>query len=86
MAPADPFIMDSMGWVYFRMGNLAEAEVLLRRAYAIRSDPEIGIHLGEVLWQKGEQVDARKLWAEVLAKDPQNDALKSVLTRLNLSL
>jgi tetratricopeptide (TPR) repeat protein len=86
MAPADPFIMDSMGWVYFRMGNLAEAEVLLRRAYAIRSDPEIAIHLGEVLWQKGEQVDARKLWAEVLAKDPQNDALKSVLTRLNLSL
>jgi tetratricopeptide (TPR) repeat protein len=86
MAPDDPFIMDSMGWVQFRLGHLGEAEDMLRRAYALRADPEIAVHLGEVLWQKGDQAGARKLWREARAKDPKNDALKSTLARLNLSL
>ncbi|MFA9215527.1 MAG: tetratricopeptide repeat protein [Sphingomonadaceae bacterium] len=86
MAPGDPFIMDSMGWVQFRLGRLAEAEDLLRRAYALRSDPEIAVHLGEVLWVKGDQAGAQKMWQEAQRKDPTNDALKSTLTRLNQSL
>ncbi|WP_017877811.1 tetratricopeptide repeat protein [Janthinobacterium sp. CG_S6] len=86
MAPGDPFIMDSMGWVQFRLGNLEQAEELLRRAYSLRSDPEIAVHLGEVLWQKGDKADAEKLWREAGAKDPKNDALKSTLARLNFSL
>lgn len=86
MAPNDPFIMDSMGWVQYRMGNLTEAEAHLRKAYSLRSDPEIAVHLGEVLWKKGQQEDARKLWREAKAKDPKNDALKSTLTRLRASL
>ena len=86
MAPNDPFIMDSMGWVNYRMGNLAEAESYLRKAYALRNDPEIAVHLGEVLWKNGKQEDARKLWREAKAKDPKNDALKSTLTRLRASL
>ncbi|SDH61668.1 MULTISPECIES: tetratricopeptide repeat protein [unclassified Duganella] len=86
MAPGDPFIMDSMGWVQFRMGNLNEAESYLRRAYAVRSDPEIAVHLGEVLFAKGDVSGAQKLWKEAHAKDPKNDALKSTLARLNQSL
>ncbi|MGK5019973.1 tetratricopeptide repeat protein [Janthinobacterium sp. LB2P10] len=86
MAPGDPFIMDSMGWVQFRMGNLAAAENALRRAYAVRSDPEIAVHLGEVLWQKGDQDEAKKLWRDAQSKDPKNAALKSTLARLNVSL
>lgn len=86
MAPGDPFIMDSMGWVQFRMGDLAAAETALRRAYAVRSDPEIAVHLGEVLWQKGEKDEAQKLWREARGKDPKNEALKSTLARLNVSL
>jgi Flp pilus assembly protein TadD len=86
MAPGDPFIMDSMGWVQYRLGNLNEAEAQLRRAYALRNDPEIAVHLGEVLWRKGQQADARKLWREARAKDPKNDALRATLARLNLSL
>ena len=86
MAPGDPFIMDSMGWVQFRMGNLPAAEDALRRAYAVRPDPEIAVHLGEVLWQKGDKDAAQKLWREAQAKDPKNDALKSTLARLNVSL
>jgi tetratricopeptide (TPR) repeat protein len=86
MAPGDPFIMDSMGWVHYRLGNLDKAEDFLRRAYALRNDAEIAVHLGEVLWHKGRQADARKLWQEARAKDPKNDTLKSTLARLHLSL
>jgi predicted Zn-dependent protease len=86
MAPGDPFIMDSMGWVQYRMGNLTAAEDQLRKAYALRSDAEIAVHLGEVLWKKGEQDEARKLWREAQGKDPKNDALKSTLARLRVSL
>ena len=86
MAPEDPFIMDSMGWVEYRMGNLEAAEAYLRRAYGLRRDPEIAVHLGEVLWQRGKRADAEKLWLEARAKDPQNDTLRSTLARLRLSL
>ena len=86
MAPGDPFIMDSMGWVQYRMGNLNEAEAILRRAYALRSDPEIAVHLGEVLFVKGDKNGAQQMWQEAKTKDPKNDALKSTLARLNQSL
>lgn len=86
LAPEDPFIMDSMGWVQFRMGKLQEAESLLRRAYELRPDAEIAVHLGEVLWVKGQKEDAQKLWRDAKTKDPQNDTLKNTLARLNVSL
>ncbi|HEX5345301.1 MAG TPA: tetratricopeptide repeat protein [Duganella sp.] len=86
MAPGDPFIMDSMGWVQYRMGKLDEAESFLRRAYALRNDPEIAVHLGEVLFAKGDVAGAQKMWKEAQAKDPKNDALKSTLARLNQSI
>jgi Flp pilus assembly protein TadD len=53
LAPEDPFILDSMGWVQFRMGKLKEAENLLRHAYGLRADAEIAVHLGVVLWARG---------------------------------
>jgi Flp pilus assembly protein TadD len=86
MAPNDPYIMDSMGWVQFRLGRLKEAEAMLRKAYALRSDPEIAVHLGEVLWSQGDKAGAEKLWREARAKDPKNDALRGTLARLNISL
>lgn len=86
MAPNDPYIMDSMGWVQFRQGRLAEAEATLRRAYTLRNDAEIAVHLGEVLWQQGKRDEAHKLWREASAKDPKNDALRDTLARLNTSL
>ncbi|MFI4940814.1 MAG: tetratricopeptide repeat protein [Burkholderiales bacterium] len=86
LAPDDPFIIDSMGWVQFRLGRLKEAEALLRRAYSILQDPEIAVHLGEVLWTEGQKADADKLWRDAGAKDPDNDALKSTLSRLHVKL
>lgn len=86
LAPEDPYIIDSMGWVQFRLGRLKEAEDLLRRAYVMRPDAEIAVHLGEVLWVKGQRDDAQKLWRDAKKKDPQNDTLKSTLARLNVKL
>jgi tetratricopeptide (TPR) repeat protein len=86
MAPGDPFIMDSMGWVLYRMGNLGEAERHLRRAYELRGDVEIAVHLGEVLWKQGRKADAQKLLRQARAKDPKNDTLRTTLTRLQLDL
>lgn len=86
IAPEDPFIMDSLGWVQYRMGKLTEAEQLLRRAYSIRADPEIAVHLGEVLWVKGQRDEAHKFWRDARTKDPKNDALRSTLLRLRTSL
>ncbi|MDO8298658.1 MAG: tetratricopeptide repeat protein [Lacisediminimonas sp.] len=86
LAPDDPFIMDSMGWVQFRLGRLKEAEALLRKAYSIRPDPEIAVHLGEVLWVIGMQDDARKFWRDASTKDPKNDTLRTTLARLQVRL
>ena len=86
LAPEDPFIMDSMGWVQYRLGRLKEAEELLRRAYSLRPDTEIAVHLGEVLWALGQRDDARKLWRDAGMKDPKNDTLKNTLGRLRVRL
>ncbi len=86
MAPDDAFIADSLGWVQFRMGQVERAETQLRRAYTLRDDVEIGVHLGEVLWTRGKQDEARAVWREVSQKDPANELLKSTLTRLNVKL
>ena len=85
LAPDDAFIIDSMGWVLFRLGKLDEAEQMLRRAFEKRTDAEIAVHLGEILWFKGQKDEARKLWRAAAAKDPNNDALKSTLKRLKVT-
>ncbi len=82
LSPEDPYIMDSMGWVQFRMGNLNAAEKLLRQAYTLRPDAEIAIHLGEVLWVQGQKSEAQKVWRKVDPQTPQNTMLKNTLTRL----
>ncbi|MDN3922383.1 tetratricopeptide repeat protein [Roseateles violae] len=85
-APNEPFIVDSMGWVEYRLGNQNEALRLLRQAYAARPDTEIAAHLGEVLWVSGYQDEARRVWQEGAARDPKNEALKETLARLKAKL
>lgn len=62
--PEDPAILDSLGWVYYRLGQLKDAEQALRRAFAAFPDVEVGAHLGEVLWQQGKHREARQIWRE----------------------
>jgi len=86
LAPTDGYIMDSMGWVYFRMGNLAKAREYLERAWQMRAHAEVGAHLGEVLWVAGERERARGIWRESRAIEPDNETLRSTLRRLKVNL
>ena len=81
LAPDDPFIQDSMGWVHFRMGNTDAALAALRKAYQARRDPEIAAHLGEVLWVAGQREEAQKLWRAALQESPGNDSLTALLEK-----
>lgn len=81
LSPDDPFILDSMGWAQYRLGNLARSQEFLQRAYSIRPDPEIAAHLGEVLWVRGNRDEARKLWQSSLERHPQNEALLDVMQK-----
>jgi tetratricopeptide (TPR) repeat protein len=82
-APDDPFIQDSLGWVEFRSGNLAQALQILQTAYQKRHDPEIAAHLGEVLWALNQQEQARAIWSEGLTQKPDNDTLLQTIKRLS---
>ncbi len=86
LAPNDPFIADSLGWVEFRLGNHAPALLHLKRAYAARPDTEIAAHLGEVLWVTGARDEARRVWREGKARDADNEVLRETLTRLQVKL
>jgi tetratricopeptide (TPR) repeat protein len=81
LSPDDAFIMDSMGWVLYRMGRNREALDYLQRAYGIRSDGDIAAHLGEVLWADGQRDQARKLWADALKQNADNEALHNTVKR-----
>ena len=82
LAPNDPFITDSLGWVEFRSGNLQEALNLLRDAYQNKHDAEIAAHLGEVLWQMNQQAQAKAIWNEGIAISPDNEVLRETIQRL----
>jgi tetratricopeptide (TPR) repeat protein len=82
LAPEDYFIMDSLGWVLYREGDLKGAARELRRAYGGRPDAEIGAHLGEVLWMLGERAEARRIWDEALKAGPENETLQKTIKRL----
>ncbi len=81
LAPGDPFIQDSLGWVQFRMGRPGEALVTLEKAYAARSDPEIAAHLGEIMWSVGNQTAAMAIWQKALKEFPGNAVLAAVVRR-----
>ena len=83
LAPNDHYMMDSLGWVHYRLGNLKQAAEYLRKAYEIQADPEIAAHLGEVLWQQGLQTEAKKIWADALLINPENDVLVSTSKKFN---
>ncbi len=86
LEPEDGYILDSMGWLYFRLGDLARAREYLERAYRLKPEAEIAAHLGEVMWMQGERDAARRLWREYSKKEPDNETLKATLVRLKVRL
>ena len=83
LKPDAAAILDSMGWVQYRLGNYAEALRFLRQAMKKLPDPEIAAHLGEVLWASGEREEAGKIWKDALEQYPENRYLLDVMQRFN---
>lgn len=81
LSPEDPFILDSMGWVEYRLGHVTQGLQYLERAFQQRPDPEIAAHLGEVLWAKGDKPGAEKVWRDALRDNPENDELQKVIKK-----
>ncbi len=79
--PDDAAIIDSWGWVHYRLGKYDIAIQLLRKALSRLEDAEIAAHLGEVLWVSGKQQEAREVWQRALQKSPDDPMLQKVMQR-----
>ena len=82
LEPNDAAITDSLGWVYYRLGDLHNAERLLREALSTFPDAEVAAHLGEVLWQLGKRKQAQQVWNNALKNQPNNAVLRETMQRL----
>lgn len=80
--PSNPAILDSMGWVQFRLGNHDEALLRLREALKAFPDDEIAAHLGEVLWATGDAEQAELIWQQGLEINPESKIIPGVMQRL----
>ncbi len=81
LKPDDPFILDSLGWAHYRLGNHGEAVRHLRAAFDKRADAEIAAHLGEVLWVTGDRNGAESVWKRALQQTPDNETLLGVISK-----
>ena len=79
--PDDAAIIDSWGWVHYRLGEYDKAIGLLRKALSHFNDAEIAAHFGEVLWVSGNQEEATSIWKEALEKSPNDPKLQEVMQR-----
>ena len=84
--PDDAAIMDSIGWLHYRTGKYPEALEFLRKAFATGPNPEIGAHLGEILWMLGNKEEARQVWQESIKLAPNDPAIEETLNRLKADL
>jgi tetratricopeptide (TPR) repeat protein len=83
LAPNDPAIIDSLGWVQYRLGMFEQALENLERAYELFPDPEVAAHLGEVLWVMGRKSAASRIWNEALETTPDSEFILNAMERLN---
>ncbi len=84
LEPKDAAVVDSMGWVQYRMGNHQEALTYLKNAMAIIGDVEIAAHFGEVLWVTNNKEEAINVWDQALKQSPNNKMILDVMRRFGL--
>ena len=80
--PRNHYILDSMGWVYYRLGNLNLAHQFVMKAFNLQQDPEIAAHLGEILWKQGRVEEAKEILSNALNKYPNNTVISETQNRL----
>jgi len=86
LAPEDAFIMDSLGWVEFKLNHLQESLAILKKAYELRADSDIAAHLGEVLYVLDQKEAALRVFKEGLQNSPLNTTLTETVKRLGVAL
>jgi Flp pilus assembly protein TadD len=87
LRPDDGYIVDSLGWVHFRLGEYEKAVESLERAVVLEpGDPVINDHLGDAYWRVGRQREARYQWQRVLTLDPEQDVIAEVEQKLRSGL
>jgi len=84
LKPNDAFYLDSLAWAHYHLGHLEQAELIMKQAVAIQSDPEFLAHLGEILWQQGKYAEAKKAWNDGLKKDNNNKLILDTMSRFGL--
>jgi len=84
--PENPAILDSMGWVLYRLDKKEEALAFLLKAFQSYQDGEVAAHLGEVLWMLNQTTEANEIWSKVLQKNPGHPALLDTIKRLHPAL
>ena len=82
ISPDDPAIIDSLGWVQYKLGRYEEALANLRRAFAVFPDHEVASHVGEVLWKMGRQEEATQVWLDALEQTPDSELITEAMQRL----
>ena len=86
LEPNNPYILDSVGWYFFRIGDNVAAIEYLERSFRQMPSADVAAHLGEVLWASKRSDDARRIWAEGMKIDPDNETLLKTLKRLGVNL
>ena len=86
LSPDSPSIIDSLGWVLFKLGRSQEALNYLNQAYSMVPDPEIAAHLGEVYWVLGNNIRAMEVWSKTLEQRPNHSAVVKTMVRLGASV
>lgn len=87
LRPNDGYIVDSLGWAYFRLGDFTQATHYLERAIELLpEDPTINDHLGDAYWRAGRQVEARFQWRRALQFQPEADEVKGIQAKLDHGL
>ena len=74
-------IQDSMGWALVQSGRLEDGKTWLQKAWDLSEDPEVAAHLGETLWRMGRPDEAKQLWNDALAANPDSPPLKAAIER-----
>lgn len=86
LEPTNPYILDSVGWYLYRIGDYQAALEYLLRAYEQMPDPEVAAHLGEVLWQKGRKEEAIQLWRKAWKESGQHHGLERTMERFGVKV
>lgn len=82
LRPDDPAILDSLGWVQYRLGKIDDSLLRLRQAMQLSPDHEIAAHLGEVLWVSGNREEAQTVWKQGLELRPDSPVIHTTIQRL----